>query len=186
MRTYRAGGKRDMTVRKIFTMTAGMLLAFVLSMPANAAAQGFLDQRSAAQNQYEPPPNPPPGHGGTPPGQGGTPPGQGGGNPGQGNGKPSKPKGTKKGSGNVQADDTGGKKKKGSGTLGDTETGAGGVGGAGGSGGGNVLGANTTGSLERSGSLPFTGLEVWMLLALGLTALGAGVVTRRAARRPTI
>jgi hypothetical protein len=37
---------------------------------------------------------------------------------------------------------------------------------------------------EGSGSLPFTGLDLGILIALGGTAAGAGYVIRRAARNP--
>ena len=50
-------------------------------------------------------------------------------------------------------------------------------------GGGSPNSVNTAGGGEGS-SLPFTGLDLGILLALGGTAAGAGYVMRRAARNP--
>jgi hypothetical protein len=40
-------------------------------------------------------------------------------------------------------------------------------------------------SSDSSGALPFTGLDMGILLALGGAAAGTGLVLRRATRRPT-
>ena len=46
-------------------------------------------------------------------------------------------------------------------------------------------GPNTVSAVSNEGgSLPFTGLDIGILLALGGTAAGAGLVMRRAARNP--
>jgi hypothetical protein len=45
-------------------------------------------------------------------------------------------------------------------------------------------GTNSVNAASEGGSLPFTGLDLGILLALGGTAAGAGFVLRRAARNP--
>ena len=51
-------------------------------------------------------------------------------------------------------------------------------------GGGSPNSVNTVGGGGEGSSLPFTGLDLGILLALGGTAVGAGYVMRRAARNP--
>ena len=51
-------------------------------------------------------------------------------------------------------------------------------------GGGSPTTVNTVSGGSEGSSLPFTGLDLGILLALGGTAAGAGYVMRRAARNP--
>ena len=51
-------------------------------------------------------------------------------------------------------------------------------------GGGGGPAVNTVSGGSEGSSLPFTGLDLGILLALGGTAAGAGYVMRRAARNP--
>jgi hypothetical protein len=51
-------------------------------------------------------------------------------------------------------------------------------------GGGGPNSVNTVSGGSEGGSLPFTGLDLGILLALGGTAAGAGYAMRRAARNP--
>ena len=152
--------------RMTLMIVAGALMALTLLLPAGASAQGFDGDGSASANQYgEPgPPGTPPGQGGTPPGQGGTPPGQG-----NGNGKP-----RTSGRADVLADRDDGSQSGGAAGR------SGGSGGPGAAAGG--AGAGGAGAIVKSGSLPFTGFEAWMILAAGLAALLGGVAMRRAGR----
>jgi hypothetical protein len=53
-----------------------------------------------------------------------------------------------------------------------------------GGGGSSPASVNTVSGGSEGSSLPFTGLDIGIMLALGGTAAGAGFVMRRAARNP--
>ena len=131
-----------------------------LVLPGAAVAQnGFTDFRQAAQDQYGGP-----GGGGTNPGGGGNP---GGGNPGGGNPGGGKPGGKPKGGGREQSRPS--SRRRGVGAAGRRDR--------------RESGSGLPLEDSRGGSLPFTGLDLTLLVLIGALLVVAGCLAALAERR---